>query len=83
MYRNIEFSKAYMSLSRFGKLNIKVRDRIINETGSSLPSFYNWVRGATEVPKLAKPIIAKIMNIPMETLFPEEVFEYEKNENLT
>jgi len=64
------FNIAYMNLSRADKLHIELRNQIVYECNISTAIFYNWLKGVTPVPKLAQPIIAKILNKPETELFP-------------
>ncbi len=69
---NTEFKKAYMDLPRIDKHNIRKRDLITKKCRVSTPIFYNWVKGITPIPFWAKPLIAEIMQIDKDILFPPE-----------
>lgn len=67
---NKNFKKIYYNLSRENKQHIHIRNKIVLECKISTPIFYNWVKGITPVPDLAKPIISKILNISEDVIFP-------------
>ena len=69
--QNEALYKAYMCLPRYKNQFIKIRDQIIKECDITRSIFSFWLHGVTKVPTLAKPVIARIMNIPQNELFPE------------
>lgn len=71
MSRKNNLEDVYMNLSRKDKNHIKKRNKIVTECNVSTPIFYNWLRGLTPVPTLAQPIIAEILGVSIEILFPE------------
>jgi len=68
---NKNLKQKYMNLSRADKYHIKVRNEIIAKCKINTAIFYNWVKGITPVPELAKPIIAEIFKMQVAELFPE------------
>lgn len=48
----------------------KRREKIIEKCGISEKTFYRWINSPNSVPKLAKPVIAKVLNESEATLFP-------------
>ncbi|MFN8255460.1 MAG: hypothetical protein U0W24_07210 [Bacteroidales bacterium] len=71
--KNEKFSEAYFKLSRKNRYHIQIRNRIAFECKVSTAIVYNWLTGQTSVPELAKPVIAKIMQIPVSELFEETI----------
>ncbi len=69
---NLLFKNAYLSYSRVDKQNIRVRDEICLKCAVSTPTFYNWTKGITKIPKLCEPIIAQVLKMEIEELFPEK-----------
>jgi len=67
--KNANFRTAWYTLSRENKYNVKVRNKIAYELNISTQTFYNYLYGITEIPILARPIIAKILKIEVEELF--------------
>jgi hypothetical protein len=48
----------------------KFRDEIVRECGVTLDTFYKWMNGASNVPKLAKEKISEYTGISVDELFP-------------
>lgn len=70
-----KFSEVYMNLPRQNKFNVRKRNEIVTECKISTTIFYNWLKGITSIPELAKPIIAKQLNMTVSELFPEAEFK--------
>jgi hypothetical protein len=70
---NSKLKQAYYSLSREDKHHTYIRNKICYECNVGTANFYCWLSGRTAVPHLAKPVIAEIMKMPVEELFPEFV----------
>jgi len=70
-----EFKRAYEMLKRENKHRTYIRNKIAFECNVSTPIVYNWMNGTSTVPHLAKPVIARIMNIQVGELFPEPGLE--------
>ncbi len=68
---SLKLKNAYNKIPRTNKEKIKIRNKLVTKCGISTSIFYNWLRGATEIPELAKPVISEVMKIPMSELFPE------------
>ena len=69
---NLLFKNAYLSYPRMDKRNIAIRDEICKKCAVSTATFYNWTKGITKIPKLCEPIIAEVLNMEIEELFPKE-----------
>jgi hypothetical protein len=69
--KNANFHRVYKSVSRFEKQNVIVRNEIIKRCGITEAIFYLWLNGTTEIPFLAKPIIAEVLKTDLKTLFPD------------
>lgn len=67
--RKMTFKGYYSSLT---DLPIKLRDKIISECGTSIPTFYRWVSGDNVPSKSDREKIASILGRPVNELFPEE-----------
>lgn len=66
------FHAAYLNIPQAKGQRVKVRNKIVKECGTNSHSFYFWMHNITAVPFLAKPVIAKIFDIPQSELFPED-----------
>lgn len=61
----------YNNLPRTKNGRFKIRNQICNELNISVAIFYNYLKGVTPVPHLAKPIIAKLLNFEEREVFKE------------
>lgn len=67
--KNIEnsFQKAFYGTPMDSAASVKAR--IMDECGISERTFYRWLENPGHITKLAKPIIAKILNKEVDEIF--------------
>jgi len=69
---NGNLKKFYESIPRYDNEYLKKRNEIIEKCGISVAIWQNWKEGKTIVPKPCKEIIAKVFEVEVETIFPNE-----------
>ena len=64
------FAAVFNAPARYSE---ELMHKIIEACHISDRTVYRWLSGESEIPHLAKEKIAEIMNIDIETLFPETI----------